>query len=265
MTVVLAVDLDQTLIFSRRSAEPLEGAETVWVEDYLDAPLSLMTVVAHRLLAALQERHQVVPVTTRTPAQFARVRLPHPAAWAIVSNGGVLLRDGVRDAGWDTLIAEDLAAVAPAAEAYALLAGSADQGWVRTCRQVEELFAYLVAEHRDLIPDEWLLRITAWATTHGWTVSVQGRKVYLVPVPLSKGRAASRVAEQLDGVLLAAGDSLLDRDLLEAAVFAIRPAHGELHRLGYLRAQVTSRSGACAAEDVLKALADQADLLRPHG
>lgn len=263
MTAVLAVDLDQTLIYSERSAGPLDE-ETVWVEDYDGAPLSLMTCRAHDLLRELQGRHHVVPVTTRTPEQFARVRLPAPATWAVTCNGGVLLHEGRRDAEWDARVAAELRSVAPIDQAMSLLDRVAGEPWVRSHRQVEELFVYLVAQSRDDVPAEWVATVAAWAEPHGWTVSVQGRKAYVVPRVLSKGAAARRVADLLGGPLLAAGDSLLDRDLLEAADLAVRPPHGELHLMGYGGARVTARSGARAAEDVLLALAEEAELMEPR-
>jgi hydroxymethylpyrimidine pyrophosphatase-like HAD family hydrolase len=114
-----------------------------------------------------------------------------------------------------------------------------------------------------VIPGQWLADLTDWAAARGWSVSVQGRKVYVVPVMLSKGAAATRVAELLGGPLLAAGDSLLDRSLLEAAVCAARPAHGELHATGYQLPDlfVSKHSGARAAEEILDHLGDRADLL----
>ncbi len=261
MKAVLALDLDQTLIFSARSAEPLDGVETVWVEDYQGAPLSMMTVRAHELLEALTERHDVVPVTTRTPEQFGRIRLPGRGSYAICSNGGVLLQDGVRDRAWDVRVAERLTVAAPAAQVLARIAAVADEPWVKTFRPVEELFVYLVAHARDAIPEDWLQELVSWAAGLGWTVSVQGRKVYVVPAALSKGDAALRVAELLGGPLFAAGDSLLDRDLLEAATVAARPAHGELHRVDYQRPDlfVSKHSGARATEEILGFLGERAD------
>lgn len=261
MKAVLALDLDQTLIYSAHSAEPLEGAETVWVEDYLGAPLSLMTVRAHDLLASLSQRHHVVPVTTRTPEQFGRVRLPGPQPYAICANGGILLQQGIRDSGWDARVAEELSRAGHASDVAARLGLVADEPWVRTFRQVEDLFVYLVAQAREAIPDPWLQELEIWASGHGWTVSVQGRKVYVVPTVLSKGAAAQRVSSLLGGQLLAAGDSLLDRDLLDAAVVAARPAHGELHRVDYQRPGlfVSKASGARAAEELLAFLASRAD------
>ncbi|WGZ79689.1 hypothetical protein [Arthrobacter sp. EM1] len=49
-------------------------------EVYNAAPLSFMTRAAEDLLAGIVERSHFVPVTTRTQAQFARVRLPAAAA-----------------------------------------------------------------------------------------------------------------------------------------------------------------------------------------
>jgi hydroxymethylpyrimidine pyrophosphatase-like HAD family hydrolase len=254
MSAVLAIDLDQTLIYSHRSAGPVD--DPVWVEDYQDAPLSLMTRRAHELLTDLQQRHHVVPVTTRTPEQYQGVRLPLAPPSAVTCTGGIRRRAGRRDADWDAHVAADLATVAPAKEAASHFG---DFAWVSSWRQVEDLFVYTVAHSRDDIPAEWVSAVAAWCAEHGWTLSVQGRKAYAVPHVLSKGAAALRVAERLGGPLLAAGDSLLDRDLLEAAVFAVRPAHGELQLLGYDGAQVTARSGAHAAEDLLLALGAYAD------
>ena len=86
---------------------------------------------------------------------------------------------------------------------------------------------------------------------------MQGRKVYAVPAGLSKAAAAARLRRpaRRRPVLLAAGDSLLDRPLLELAVAsggaAVRPAHGELHELGFAGAHVTAASGARAGEELL--------------
>ena len=261
MKAVIALDLDQTMIYSERSAGALDGVETVWVEDYEGAPLSLMTAEAHRLLSELSELHHVVPVTTRTPEQLARVRLPGVRTHAIAANGGVLLVDDVRDALWDRRVARELSGVVPASRVFARVALEAP--WVRTVRQVEDLFVYLVAQSRAEIPVAWLDELEDWALERGWSLSVQGRKVYVVPGVLSKGAAAGRLGEVLGGPLLAAGDSVLDRSLLEQADFAVRPAHGELHDLQWRVSGlvVTQSSGAGAAEEVLRLLRDQAHAL----
>jgi hypothetical protein len=92
-----------------------------------------------------------------------------------------------------------------------------------------------------------------WCAPRGWTVSLQGRKVYAVPRPLTKAAAAVELRDRLGGPLLAAGDSLLDADLLDVADWAIRPAHGELAEAGFTRDHltVTDTTGVRAGEEML--------------
>ncbi len=92
-------------------------------------------------------------------------------------------------------------------------------------------------------------------------MSLQGRKVYAVPRPLTKSAAAAEVLARVGGgPLLAAGDSLLDADLLAAADAAIRPAHGELADVGFTRSHlaVTRATGVLAGAELLEWLVDRA-------
>lgn len=78
---------------------------------------------------------------------------------------------------------------------------------------------------RALLPDGWVKELSEWADARGWTVSLQGRKIYAVPRPLTKSAAVREVARRTGADLtLAAGDSLLDADLLLAADRAGAPA-----------------------------------------
>ena len=264
MRALVALDLDQTVVFSERSAG--EAGPSVVVEHLDGAPLSSMTVGGAAAYAGLAARHEVVPVTTRTVAQYGRITLPAPPSYAVCANGGVLLVDGARDEAWAAWTARACAASAPLAVVEARLRAVQDQPWVRLVRTAEDLFAYLVASSRPDVPPDWLGELVDALALLGWAVSVQGRKVYAVPAGLSKAAAVARLREQLGGpVLLAAGDSLLDRGLLELAVStggaAVRPAHGELHELGWDGAHVTAATGARAGEELLGWLAARADAL----
>lgn len=264
MTALVAVDLDQTVVYSRRSAG--EAGPSVVVEHYGGEPLSSMTIGAVEAYVSLAARHRVVPVTTRTVAQYRRIALPAPAPYAVCANGGVLLVGGGPEPRWAAWVASVLATAAPLAEVDARLRAVEGEPWVRMVRTAEDLFGYLVAHSREQIPADWLVGLGDDLATLGWGVSVQGRKVYAVPAGLSKAAAVRRLAEQLGAdVLLAAGDSLLDRPLLELAVriggAAVRPAHGELHELGWTGAHVTTATGARAGEELLLWLGERADAL----
>jgi len=119
-------------------------------------------------------------------------------------------------------------------------------------RDAEGLFRYVVLD-RARVPSTWVEDLAGWCAEHGWRTSLQGRKLYCLPVGLTKAAGAREVARRLgSGTLLAAGDSLLDADLLDAADAAVRPAHGELADRGFTRdhVAVTASGGAAAGEEI---------------
>ncbi|MFI2608751.1 HAD family hydrolase [Kitasatospora sp. NPDC018619] len=264
MGVLVASDLDRTLIYSERSMA-LEGPDRsaprlLCVEVYQGRPLSFMTERAAGLLAELARQACFVPATTRTPEQYGRVHLPGPAAdrgpeYAICANGGQLLVDGVPDGDWRAEITGRIAAgSAPLEEVVRRLALCADPEWTHRRRVADELFAYLVVE-RAALPEGWLAELTGWCAERGWTVSLQGRKVYAVPAPLTKSAALAEVVRRRGAhTVLAAGDSLLDADLLLAADAGWRPGHGELADSGWTAPGVTALAevGVAAGEEIVR-------------
>ncbi|MFI5765574.1 MULTISPECIES: HAD family hydrolase [unclassified Streptomyces] len=263
MTVLVASDLDRTLIYSTAALgltmpDPV-APRLLCVEVHESKPLSYMTETAAGLLAELSADPGAVfvPTTTRTRKQYQRIRFPgRPAKYAICANGGQLLVDGVPDRDWRRQVAARLAADSvPLEEMNAHLLSVADPAWLRKARVAEDLFAYLVVE-RALVPAEWIKALTEWSEARGWTVSLQGRKIYAVPRPLTKSAAMHEVARRTGATsTLAAGDSLLDADLLLAAGTAWRPGHGELADAGWTAPHVTAltQAGVLAGEEIVRA------------
>ena len=260
MTALLASDLDRTLIYSA-NALLLDGADAaapalVVAEVYEGKPLSFMTRAAEELLVTAAEAAVFVPVTTRTVAQYRRIRLPGPGPeYAVTTNGGVLLHHGEPDADWQDKVRSLVAGgCAPLAEVEAYLAQPGFAAWILKLRTAEDLFAYAIVD-RPALPGEFLLELEAWCAERGWTVSLQGRKLYCVPVPVTKQDAVAEVARRTGADrVIAAGDSLLDRPMLEAADVAFRPAHGELDDAGYTdpHLRVTEARGVLAGEEILR-------------
>lgn len=259
---VVASDLDRTLIYSP-SALMLQGRDAeaprlLCVEVYKGRPLSFVTERASGLLAELAEASVLIPTTTRTVEQFQRISLPGPAAkFALCANGGRLLRDGAEDLDFTAAVTGRLAGSgAPLAEIRAELdrvsvpvAGTA---FVEKIREAQGLFCYAVVD-RVQMPAGWVEDLTGFAAQRSWTVSVQGRKVYLVPAGLTKAAAVRQVADMMGADrLLVAGDSLLDAGMLEEADAGIRPGHGELVDAGWDRPHVTVTpdSGVLAGERI---------------
>ncbi|MEU5213830.1 HAD family hydrolase [Streptomyces sp. NPDC020742] len=261
MSTIVASDLDRTLIYSSAAlslAMPdAEAPRLLCVETYDRKPLSYMTEAAAGLLAELAAGTTFVPTTTRTREQYGRIHLPGPEPeFAICANGGHLLVRGESDPDWQRTVAERLAAqCAPLDEVRAHLVRTADPAWLRKERVAEDLFAYLVVD-RPLLPGTWVKDLAGWAEERGWAVSLQGRKIYAVPRPLTKGAAVAEVRRRTGAsTVLAAGDSLLDADLLLAADRGWRPGHGELADSGWRASHVTAldERGVAAGEEILRA------------
>ncbi|GAA2202111.1 HAD family hydrolase [Sinomonas flava] len=255
---VVACDLDRTLIYSAKAlyldGPDHEAPRLVVSELHERLPLSYMTRDAEDLLLELLDHAFLVPVTTRTRAQFRRVQLP-ATRYAVTTNGGVLLAHGEPDGDWGAQVrgAVDRGS-APLAEVLAHLSERPAPG-VQRIRTAEDLFAYAIVERAEL-PDGYVGQLTAWCAERGWVVSLQGRKLYCVPAPVTKEAAIGEVMERVGATtLVAAGDSLLDRGLLEMADVALRPCHGELDAAGYTRPglRVTETPGVRAGEEILRA------------
>ena len=258
---LVACDLDQTLLYSRRSFRLRPGQavpDTVVVEHLDGAPAAFVTRRAAGLLAQLAAVATVVPVTTRTLEQYGRIRLGIPARFAVAANGGHLLVDGAPDAVWAAAVRRRVQESSrPLADVLAAARRLAAPGWARVVRVADGLFVYLVAHERAGIPTEAVDQLAADLAGVGWTVSVQGRKVYLVPATLTKTAALEEVRARTGGArVAAAGDSVLDREMLARADIAVLPRHGELYNQGWTSPQVrlTRSAGLLAGEEVLEAL-----------
>ncbi|TYB43547.1 HAD family hydrolase [Actinomadura chibensis] len=265
MTVLVCSDLDRTLIYST-AAFHLDGPDEAMprllcVEFYRGAPLSYLTETAARTLETLAEAATFVPTTTRTPEQYRRVRLlEKPPPYAICANGGRLLVDGEDDPEWAASVRRRVSAeCAPLAEVERRLADVSGD-FVLKRRSASGLFAYTVVD-RAALPSGWADDLAGWCAERGWRTSLQGRKVYCLPTGLTKAAAAAEVARRAGASrTLAAGDSLLDAELLEAADAAIRPAHGELHDSGWTSpvTSVTAARGIAAGQEIARWLLERA-------
>ncbi|MFI0444767.1 HAD family hydrolase [Actinomadura sp. 6N118] len=270
MTLLVCSDLDRTLIYSA-AAMGLAGPDAalprlLCVELYQAAPLSFVTETAARGLELLAGTATLVPTTTRTPEQYARVHLlEKPPEYAICANGGHILVDGVDDREWSAQVrarvAEGRAGLDEVHDHLVRVGGD----FVLKLRTAADLFAYTVVD-RAALPAGWIAELTGWCAERGWRTSLQGRKVYCLPETLTKADAAAEVARRTGAELtLAAGDSLLDIELLEFADAAIRPAHGELHDTGWSspRTTVTAARGIAAGEEIVGWLLDRTTETEP--
>ena len=258
VSVLVASDLDRTLIYSPSALQltvPDEEFPTLVVVEALEGrPHSFMTLRTAENLHTIDQIATFCPITTRTIAQYQRVRFSRiEPRLAITSNGGNILVDGKPDEEWQATMTSAIRDGGVGFdEVRHELKQRAHDEWVLKRRIGDHLFCYVVVDQLTM-PADFLTDWRAWCEPRGWKVSVQGRKIYAIPGPLSKEAALAEVSRRTGATtVLAAGDGALDAGFLAAATAGIRPPHGELASQNWTHPTVAiaDTPGVLAAEEM---------------
>lgn len=256
--MIFASDLDRTIIYSNKFLMDFSGQISV-VET--GKYKSYMTEPAAKLLKEIAGLAFFVPCTTRTIEQYMRIDFFQNKVvpkYAIVSNGANIILDGSLDTAYRRnilqMLSNECMAQQDILKEFSKLACN---NWAQPMRHADEVFHYCIID-REKAPRQELDSFSNWANEQKWDVSIQGRKLYLMPKIINKWRALSRVSEMIgDKYIVAAGDSLLDLPLIQGADYALSPAHGELYeQFGCSQGHWTfvDQSGLLAGEEILKAV-----------
>ncbi len=258
--MILHLDLDNTIIYSARRGI---GSRKKCVEYYQGRGVSFVTERTAELFGSLPESVLAVPTTTRTIEQYRRIDLmAGPLRYALVCNGGVLLKDGAEDAEWYE-------------ESLRLAAGSAAE-----CERAREI---LLADENRIFEVRYIQNLFLFTKSadSGKTVAalrekldpalvdvfLNGNKVYVIPANLDKGTAVrrfrKRIANERRGgePVFAAGDSVADLSMLREADVGIAPR--ELAGLPGLRKDAVIMDGTHVfSDDLLEFVLRSADCRR---
>lgn len=250
---LIATDLDRTMVFSERFVSTRPTATPLCeVEQYQGRNISLMSQEVRDSLALLAKETALVPTTTRTRAQLRRIDLGFTPAHEICCSGGVVLHDDVPDPAWAQTVASRVdAECMPYADAEAGFAPWSGQTWMRQLRDAEGIF--LIASV-DAVPAQEVEALTATFVQGNWRVVHQGSKVYALPRVVTKSAAVQYLQSSLGGEVWAAGDSILDWDMLAHASRAWTSADGELVASGRTAAhlRVTASHGLDASVEIVR-------------
>lgn len=213
---LFASDLDNTLIFSYKHRKEND----VCVE-YLDGiEQSFMTPLGIELLSAVTRHSRLVPITSRSIAQYQRIHLPGIPApeYALTTNGAILLKNGKIDRKWQE---ESFRMIAPwMEEMERMLPVLASIEEVLRYRIIDEMYLFAICD--DASKAQKVKTMLEHETT--LPIEITGRKVYFFPPSLSKGMALKRLRQLLlPDTVIAAGDSPIDLSMLQEADIAFLP------------------------------------------
>jgi hypothetical protein len=263
--MLFASDLDQTLIFSPKAFRMLSNVSAPavsLVEMYDDGrAISFMADPAIRQLEQWASRRFFVPVTTRAIEQYQRISLFREKIipdYSVVSNGGNVIVKGAVDQDWQNKIKANISQLCLCdQDVVRQFSEISHISWSGPLKMADSCFHYCIVE-RDKIPMDDLTSFALWAKAQNWSISLQGRKLYIVPQVVNKWDAVVYIRDLLNAkVVIAAGDSLLDLCMLEQADYAIAPRHGEIWHsycagtLAVSKIQFTKQAGILAAQEIL--------------
>ncbi len=214
----LFCDLDHTLIYSHRI--PI-GSDKVVVEYLNGKEQSFMTRNTYEFFRS-QDFFCLIPVTTRSKLQYERITVFHKelnCKYALICNGGVLLVDGVEDAGWYkeslSLISQEMHELRTMQEHVHRLSPTS------LIRDVCGLYFYIKHDSPAAFAEE----LNRFVQSRDISVFHDRHKVYCLPTKLNKGTAIERFAKKFGNTLsIAAGDSNFDIPMLACADTRIIPS-----------------------------------------
>ncbi|GFZ77403.1 hypothetical protein GCM10008018_23670 [Paenibacillus marchantiophytorum] len=233
--MIFASDLDQTLIYSQPAERAEELGSRILLAELIDGKArSYMSASAFQRLQALMAELIFVPVTTRTIQQYLRIHLISQMVkpqYAVTSNGGNIVVAGHPDPDWQAAIAARVSETSVHVQDVLTLTDKVlNPAWVISSTYCDDFFFSHIV-HRDKMPLQEVRDMSAELHQMGWSTSIQGRKVYVVPHAVNKRDAVAYIKQLLgEDKVVASGDSLLDQVLLDFADYSIAPRHGELFR-----------------------------------
>lgn len=258
--VLFASDLDRTLIYPLRTL-PMGHNATV-VEHHHGRGVTVATAETLRALRELAARDAFVAVTTRSRTQLERVSPVWQLAvqgWAICSDGATLLHQGDVDPDWNARVDDICAASAPLEEGLEVFkreVGSPDTArWVATLYDCDRRFLYATIVDAEK-PDGLEHHAQRAFAPLGWKAVRHGRKLYAMPTGIGKAAAVRYLCERLQvDTLLAAGDSVLDAEVMQDADVAWCPSDAELVALDQVPpgALITTRKHVESGQQIAQA------------
>ena len=190
-------------------------------------------------LIELNEKVQFVPVTSRSLEEYTRVNLGVKPEYAIVSNGGILLRNGEVDKDWEDYVKSHI----NYQEAMNLMAELEDEteSIETNIKVIDNVYLFCKTTQHKMFDQEVLYFMSKYTD---WEFTRQENKVYIIPKVFSKQVALRYLWHRLDRpYIVASGDGLLDLGMLTLANKAIVPSHSELISGRYITSCDTAKGG----------------------
>lgn len=228
--MIYATDLDRTIIFSNKFLEDCVD-EVVCVEEFEDRPISYMSASSLKMLENLKSKPNlsIIPVTTRSVAQFKRVRPVQDCEFAITSNGGTILHNGKVFIPWYNHINNVLLSYKKDFKNMKIFLMGYTEYYEKLPKLVDNMFFFMKLKEDDNKNQELLDIFDNTLDKEKWEFTLQGLKLYVIPKEISKENALNYLRKYLKAdKLIVSGDGKLDIGFLKIGDIRIIPEGSEV-------------------------------------
>lgn len=250
--MIFFFDLDRTLIYSKRFINSADE-KVVLVEQDGEEEIAFMTVGALEIFKELAATKKIIPVTTRNYNEYKRIRLLNEVdlEYSIINNGAEILHHGVREKEYCSMIKCEIGQLSYGFQwSLQKFLEYFDRKYIKLYRLSDD-FLWVIVMNTESFDRSLILKLGEEISSAGWSVSATGKKIYLIPKNISKWRAVSYLKEKFQNEpIICAGDSFMDKEMVENADFGIVPLQSEL--AGMLpNVRSTSSPGIKSGEEIL--------------
>lgn len=237
--VILASDLDRTLIYSRHFLKDrVEGhfcVEVIKEEDF-----SFITQEAKEKLDNILNSKfakNFIPCTTRSINQFKRINIFNQFPYAVTTNGGTILVNGEPSSEWNLEIQKNKKKLSVSYENMRkLILSLYNNYFTQEFKLVDEIFYYTKVHSRPTESQEikeMLEDLTKTLKNTGWTYTLQGLKLYIIPEYVTKENALDYLINKffnLKTFVITSGDGNLDIGLIHYGDLSYIPENSHAHK-----------------------------------
>lgn len=244
--MIFASDIDRTIVFSHRFLnKDIDKESLTCVEKITDKEISYMTKNALDKMMEISQIVHIVPVTMRSLSEYQRLLFSEELEYAIVCNGGTILRDNKPLKEWEKQINK----VKPKnyKDIIAFLQ-EYNRFFKKDIRIVDDVY-FFASIKEDLAKEKEKIKAnieTTLTSFKEWSVALNSNKIYIYPTEINKANALSFLKKYIEkeeykkSSLITAGDSPVDLPMLQLGNQRIIPDGSailkeDLSKVPYLR------------------------------
>lgn len=233
--MIFATDLDRTIIFSYRFIKDnKQREELICMEESNNKEISYMKKETFLKLLDLNKLVTITPVTMRSLKEYTRLLFAKEMKYAIVANGGMILKNGKPLADWQnkikTLKPHNYLEVSELLKQY-------NSMFKKDIKLVDDVYFFAsvkdtLTEHKESIKEE--IQASLDNKTSEWKAMCNGNKIYIYPKNITKDKALAFLKQYIEKeegkkfYMITAGDALVDLPILKLGDQRIIPENSAI-------------------------------------